>query len=268
MIVVFDLETTGTYPTKDRIVQIGAVKMDENFVEKDRFVQLINPDRPIPPGATEVHRITDEDVKDAPKLEEVADDVIEFFGDCDLGGFNVLSFDIPLLIENLRRCGKTFSVEGRRIFDAYSIYRQYERRDLASAYRTYCKEEIGEDAHDAMVDTLATASVIESQVTYYKDHTNKIETLDDLAKASMGNRVTFCGKLVWNENGEVCLSFGKNKGKTLEHHYHHDKQYLRWVLRGEFTDDMKHIVTEALEGKFPKREENAGGKGAEGDAAD
>lgn len=268
MIVVFDLETTGVYHTSDKIVQIGAVKVDENFTEQDRFTQLINPGKPIPQGAIDVHHITDEDVKDSPKFAEVADDVLEFLGDCDLGGYNVLSFDLPMLMTELGRCGRQLELGGRRIFDAYAVFRKYEKRDLASAFRTYCQEEIGDNAHDAMVDTLATVSIIESQLTYYKNHKEKIEGFDDLAKASMGDRLTIDGKIVWNEDNEACLSFGKNKGNTLKWHHKFDQSYLRWVLKGSFADDVKDLVNEALRGHFPKREDDAGSEGEEGKEED
>lgn len=256
MIVVFDLETTGVFHSRDRIVQIGAVKIDENFVEKDRFLQLINPGRPIPQRAIDVHHITDEDVKGCPTLEEVIDDVLEFFDDCDLGGYNVLSFDLPMLITETKRCGREFDVEGRRVFDAYAIFRQYEKRDLASAYRMYCQDEIGESAHDAMVDTLATVSIIESQLSYYGD---RLTNLDDHSRVSRGNRVTIDGKVVWNEDNEACFSFGKHKGRTLEWAYKYEKQYLKWLRNGgEFSEEAQGVWRAAIAGRFPKKDAGSG----------
>lgn len=268
MIVVFDLETTGTFTARDRVVQIGAVKVDENFTEQDRFVQLIDPCTSIPPAATAIHRIRDEDVRNCPKFEDVADDIIEFFGDCDVGGFNVLSFDIPLLNAEMERCGRTLDLTGRRIFDAYSVFRRYEKRDLASAYRMYCHEEIGEGAHDALVDTLATVSIIESQLTYYQSHKDKIDGLDDLARASVADRVTIDGKIVWDDDDEAALAFGKNKGKTLKWHIQYEPKYLRWILAGGFSDEVKDIVKRAIEGDFPKREDYARGREPEESATD
>ena len=64
-IVFFDLETTGVNTSQDKIVQIGAIKLNTDGTEEVKNV-LINPTIPIPPGATAVHGISDEDVKDKP----------------------------------------------------------------------------------------------------------------------------------------------------------------------------------------------------------
>ena len=64
-IVFFDLETTGINVASDRIVEISYLRVDLNGNETSRTIR-VNPGMPIPPKATEIHGITDEDVKDAP----------------------------------------------------------------------------------------------------------------------------------------------------------------------------------------------------------
>ena len=70
-IVFLDLETTGTDAAKDRIVEISLVKVHPNGDEEVK-TRRINPGMPIPPAATAVHKITDEDVKDEPRFEQIA----------------------------------------------------------------------------------------------------------------------------------------------------------------------------------------------------
>jgi len=70
-IIFFDLETTGISITQDRIVQIGAIKVMPDGSEEVKNV-LINPTIPIPAGATAVHGISDEEVKDKPKFRQIA----------------------------------------------------------------------------------------------------------------------------------------------------------------------------------------------------
>ena len=70
-IVFFDLETTGTDPAKDRIVELALVKLLPDG-SKDKYVKRINPGMPIPPSSTEFHGIKDDDVKDSPLFKQVA----------------------------------------------------------------------------------------------------------------------------------------------------------------------------------------------------
>jgi len=96
----FDLETTGVDNTA-RIVQI-AIRTQQPDGSWQEFESLVNPEIPIPPGSTQVHGITDQDVTDAPTLEAIADRILaELTG--DLCGFNALKFDIPILARELER---------------------------------------------------------------------------------------------------------------------------------------------------------------------
>src|SRR5687767_9869430 len=91
---VFDLETTGTNITQDRIIEIAVIKMMPNG-EILRKADVLNPTIPILPESTAIHGIREEDVKGKPTFKEVAKDYIRFFEGADLAGFSVLKFDIP-----------------------------------------------------------------------------------------------------------------------------------------------------------------------------
>ena len=95
---IFDLETTGTNITQDRILEIAVVKLMPNG-EILRKSNVLNPTIPIPPESTIFHGLQDGDVKDKPMFKEVAKDYARFMEGADLGGFNVLKFDIPMLVE-------------------------------------------------------------------------------------------------------------------------------------------------------------------------
>ena len=95
-ICFFDLETTGTNVSKDRIVEIAIVKA---FTDGTKEVKSwkVNPGIPIPMETTLIHGISDEDVKDAPSFKDLAPQIIEMIKDSDLAGFSSNRFDIPLL---------------------------------------------------------------------------------------------------------------------------------------------------------------------------
>ncbi len=97
----FDLETTGTVPGIDQIVEIGAVRFNNGVVESV-FSTLINPLRAIPPGATAVNGITDEMVKNMLTIDAVLDSFAEFCGDSMVVAHNA-PFDCQFLTSDIKK---------------------------------------------------------------------------------------------------------------------------------------------------------------------
>ena len=101
--VVFDIETTGFSPVHDRIIEIGAVKVEKGEI-KERFSSFVNPDVPIPLEIEKLTGIHDGMVVDAPMIEEALPHFLEFCQDAVLVAHNA-SFDMSFIIENTRRLG-------------------------------------------------------------------------------------------------------------------------------------------------------------------
>jgi DNA polymerase-3 subunit epsilon len=93
--IAFDLETTGTHPQEDEIVEIGAVRF-VGLQAQEGFGKLINPGIVIPPDAQAVNGISDEMVAGKPKIEEVLGDFADFCGDLPLVAHNA-PFDYKFL---------------------------------------------------------------------------------------------------------------------------------------------------------------------------
>ncbi len=89
--IVFDIETTGLYPMKDRITEIGAVKIRQGQLV-DKFSELINPEMPIPDNITKLTGITNAMVRDKETIKEVLPRFLEFAGNSPLIAHNA-SFD-------------------------------------------------------------------------------------------------------------------------------------------------------------------------------
>ncbi len=248
-LVIFDLETTGTNFATDRIVQFAAKKISLDHPE-EWLNLLINPDQPIPPDASAVHGITDADVADKPIFSMVASDILQLIGGAHLGGFNVKKFDIPLLMEEFKRCDKNFSLADREVVDVMEIFFHFEKRDLKAAVKFYLNEDF-EKAHDAASDVDATARVFAAQLNRYGELP---KTLAEVARYVNTNNVTSDGKILWNDNGEACLSFGKNSNASLRHLAVEDRGYLQWMLSANFSLEVKTIVQNALDGAFPTRD--------------
>ena len=95
--VVFDTETTGLDPARDEIVQIAAVRLlGGRLLRGEVFDTLVDPGRPIPPGSTAVHQITDADVAGAPRIAEAGQGFARFAQGAVLVAHHA-SFDIAML---------------------------------------------------------------------------------------------------------------------------------------------------------------------------
>jgi DNA polymerase-3 subunit epsilon len=101
-ICFFDLESTGTNITHDRIIEIAVIKMMPNG-EVMRKTNRINPGIPIPAESSMFHGLYDKDVADKPTFKEVAKEYARFFEGADLSGFNIIKFDVPMLVEEFLR---------------------------------------------------------------------------------------------------------------------------------------------------------------------
>ncbi|MBN1446698.1 MAG: 3'-5' exonuclease [Bacteroidetes bacterium] len=246
----FDLETTGINTRHDRIVEIAVLKYLPRGATRS-FEHRINPEIPIPPEATAVHGIQDADVALEPTFAQIAERLAAFFEDCDLCGFNVRRYDLPLLQEEFRRSGISFPVDGRHIIDVQTIYHQREPRDLSAALRFYCnRNHVG--AHGAMADVRATADILFAQLQRYDDLPDDISELEAVVHPRDPSWLDDDGRLVW-EGNNVILSFGKHRGKKLQHIMQHDRDYLQWILDGSFPESTKAVIRDALNGVFPER---------------
>lgn len=105
--VVFDIETTGFSPLKNRIIEIGAVRVEEGRIV-DKFSSFVNPDVPIPFEIEKLTGINDNMVLDAPKIDRVLPEFLEFCRGAVMVAHNA-GFDISFIKENARQQGLEFN---------------------------------------------------------------------------------------------------------------------------------------------------------------
>jgi DNA polymerase III subunit epsilon len=238
-LIFFDLETTGIDVATDRIVELSYLKISPNGDEETKTIRL-NPCMPIPAKASEIHGITDEDVKDAPKFSDIAKNLTKIFEGCDFAGYNSNKFDIPLLAEEFLRSGADIDLKKRKFVDIQVIFHKKEQRTLGAAYKFYCDKDL-EDAHSAEADTKATYEVLKAQLDRYADLSNDI---DELSKYSSHNRnADFLGRIVYDDEGVEVFNFGKYKGQRVEEVLKKDSGYYGWMMNGQFPLYTKNVLT-------------------------
>ena len=244
---IFDLETTGTNISKDRIVEICILKIYPD-ASRESKTWYVNPEMPIPAEATVVHGISNEQVKDAPTFREIAPKVIEMIKDADLGGFNSNRFDIPLLAEELLRVEYDFDITKHRPVDAQTIFHKMDPRNLSAAYQFYCGKSL-ENAHSAEADTLATFEVLDAQVGKYEELPKDIESLSEF---SFYNKYAdLAGFIAFNEKEEEIFTFGKYKGQKVKEVFTKDIGYYGWIQNADFPLYTKKVLTQIqLKSKF------------------
>jgi DNA polymerase-3 subunit epsilon len=246
-LAVFDIESTGINPRSDRIIELSIVKLLPPKGLRELRTFIVNPGIPIPPESSAIHGITEADVAGKPLFRDLAPEIYRFLEGCDLAGYNIIRFDIPMLIEEFLRASINFSMEGRRLVDAQRIYHKREPRDLKAALQHYCGE-LFLEGHRAEADALATVRVLEGQFTRYPDLPRTMNELDKYCDLRDPSWVDRDGKLRW-VNGEIAINFGKKKGETLSDLSKRDPNFLRWILKSDFASDTKAIVEKILNGE-------------------
>lgn len=163
--VVFDIETTGLNPKYEKIIELGAARVQNGEVT-DTFSTFINPGKSLPERIVELTGIYDTDVINAPYIEEVLDAFIAFTADDILLGHNLI-FDYSFVKKAAVNQKRTFDRNG---IDTLKIARRFltdlESRRLSALCKYY---NIHLEAHRALNDALATHELYQRLVRDFAD---------------------------------------------------------------------------------------------------
>lgn len=238
-VTFFDCETTGLEIAKDDIIQIYIAKYDASgFSELNHYCNtLLN----IHPNAEKKHGISKDSLSNKPYFNEVSIEVFEFFnGDSVICGYNHVTFDIPILIENLLRANvnKSVNLLKRDTIDVLIEYRKSQPNDLTSVFERITGENMG-NAHEAQTDTYATSRILEEMLA------------NNYINPTKSTRVDVDGFFTITEGG-IAFAKGKHHGKVLKEMNHNDViSYLSWI--GEKAENMSshtRLVALTLRGKI------------------
>lgn len=250
-IVFFDLEATGLNVVRDRIVQIAMIKLFADGRNPEELEIKLNPTIPINPEATAVHGMTNADLVDEPTFADVARQLYDFVGECDLAGYNSNRYDVPLLQEEFYRAGLFLNTTTRRLIDAQSIFYQMEPRTLSAALKFYAGKEMT-NAHDALADVRATVDVFKGQLRHYAGATYEtedgttirpFESMDAVAAFCQDDRyLDATRRLRRGPDGKPVFNFGKHAGKAVADVFAKEPSYLKWILDKDFSTEVKALV--------------------------
>ena len=194
------------------------------------------------PEVVEIHGITNLAARQFPKMERKhAEEILAFVKDCDLCGYNLKNYDVPIAWEEFYRCGVEWNLTGVNIIDVANVFKIREERTLSAAMRFYCGRE-HDGAHNALGDVAATLAVLDGQLKKYND----LASMDVAALAkysAMDDRIDLAGVIVRNKDGEAVFNTNRNRGVLVTS----DLGYAEWFLRSDFTQNTKAVIRGLLD---------------------
>jgi DNA polymerase-3 subunit epsilon len=246
-LVFLDMETTGLRVATDRIVELAIIRLSPNGDVTER-VRRFNPQMPIPAEATAVHGITDEDVAEERPFGQRAKSLFKLLDPCDLAGFNLRRFDLPMLLSEFRRSGLSFDVRTRKMIDVQMIFHREEPRDLAAAVQFYLGRDL-EDAHSALADIRATAAILTAQLDRYPKLPRSVDGLNTYCDEVRPFETEVDRWFRSGPNADRIFRRGKHRDRALKDVAQEEPDYLHWMLSADDMDEgVREIVRAALSG--------------------
>jgi DNA polymerase-3 subunit epsilon len=243
-LTILDVETTGLSPKTDRIVQISFSTVTPSK-EVSTHTRLINPEMPIPEAATAIHGISDADVAHEPTFQHIAKSLAESLRGHDFIGYN-FRFDQGMLNAEFERTDVPSPVVDTAVIDPLRLWQHLETRTLSDAVERFYGTK-PENAHRADVDVDSTARAFVGQLRTKKLPLS-IQDLHDITQPR--GWLDPEGKIIWR-GGAARLNFGKYNGRTLQEIRNQDSGYFKFILKKDFSAEVKAIITAAAEDVYP-----------------
>jgi len=251
-LAVLDIQSTGLKPDTARIVRLSVFRVDPDGSENVKSV-IVNPGISIPASATQVHGISDSTVVDKPVFRAYARGLADHLGGCDLAGFGIERFGLPLLQAEFKRNGVDFILTGRAVVDAMTVFHRLEPRNFSSAYSRFVGG-IYSDSDDGAKRARDVFEILKGELRASSDVPLKPNEIVKWAKRLDDSVIDSEGKFIWSEDGDAQVNFGKHRGERLADVVIGDPDYLNWLSGSEdFSEEVRNIVGSAISGRLPER---------------
>ena len=249
-VLSFDLETTGISTSSDRVVQIALVGAEADGTPV-HYEQIVNPRRPIPYGASNVHGIFDADVRGKGDFSTIAEEVTQLIEGSVIVGHNVRRFDLEMLENEFLRLGKRMP-RPKAVMDTYELVRRLNVPRPHKLGALCSRHGIAlENAHTAAADAAASLLLFWrlsvdhapafrrslEELERWAVHGNVATDATDLGRG-LGDLelVDKLGKI--RKDGEqIILAFGRHKGRDIKEIHFEDPRYIHWLLSAKGIED-------------------------------
>ena len=250
-VLAFDLETTGVSTNSDRIVQIALIGADADGTAIHEDI-LVNPQRPIPRGASNVHGIYDSDVKGLPAFKEFTTRISDLIEGAIIVGHNARKFDMPLLENEFYRCGIN-PPKPLAVLDTLEMVRRLKIPRPHNLGAQCARHGIDlSNAHDAAADAAASLllmwKIMRDHPSNFRLPVEEIEQWlihgdtkigeDELGRSLLDLEPFDKNGRIRIEDGSYILSFGRHKGKTITIILSEDPGYIDWLFSGNGLEDV------------------------------
>jgi len=243
-----DAESTGVDPRYARIVRLTVFVVQPDGSTTCRTA-LMSPGEPIPPGATAVHGITDDDVADCPSFRSYARSLAGTLDGCDLAGFAIERFHLPLLQAEFMRAGVAFDVSGRNVIDVMSIYHRLRPRHMDAAYAEFVGGDVPPRS-DPEARTRAVFDVLLGQLRAQPELGRDAASIVKWARGADDTWIDPDGRFTRSPSGEPVFAFGKHRGRLLSDVAETEPDYLEWLTGNpEFSAEVRELASSALRGE-------------------
>lgn len=263
-LVCVDVETHDKcVPEKAYIVEIGLIVFYPDGREPKRWgspIRLPNGVR-ISEDATSVHHITNDEINKTdeqgkfiyPLFSQIASNLVTGFTNVDFCGYNV-NFDLRCISTEMRRARIEWSYKEAHILDPLAMWRKLQPRTLTDAVKKFAKRE-PTDAHRALADISDTVDACMGMLIDGEHEVVLPRTVKECHELCFDDgekveKIDEDGKFVWKD-GKAVIYFGKHKGTHVEDPSL--RQYLGWMLKGDFSPDTRRVVMEILSRNYPKK---------------
>ena len=238
----FDIETTSANKETCGIVQLAIHLVDEQGNILLSKSKLYNPGVPMEQSAIDVTGITDKMLKNAPTFEEDAKQLKKIFENSELIGYNIIAFDIPILMRHFDRAGVSLELSGQ-VIDVMKLETALNPRTLGAVYKRYTGEEM-ENAHDAMGDVKATSVILQHQLERIMNDDMDLDKMMEAAGIPPGS-ADFFGKFRYDDEGFLVYNFGKHLNRRILADSD-TRKYADWMLGEAFPGQVKKLIKEEL----------------------
>lgn len=217
--ICVDCETTGLDLDKDRIIEVAAVRFNMNEILAE-METLVDPERDIPAESIKIHNITEEMVKDQPKIRAVLPELLEFIGDYTIVGHGI-DFDINMIANAAERAGVPCKIKKNQVIDTLRMARLYGESAINSLQHLRKHFNIQpEGAHRAMSDVVVNVDVFRQLAKEYPTTEKLFQTLSKPIRLKV-------------------MPLGKHKGRKLSDI---PLNYLLWAAKLKFDKDLTYTI--------------------------